>query len=272
MQQSRTGGSPHQQKVALISGGGSGIGAATAHLLASNGWSVAVTGRRTQPIEATAEAIGGLAIQADQSIPDDATRAVAETIDRFGRLDALIANAGIEAFGSVEEIDVDEWNQVLSVNVTGPMLLSRAAIPQLAVTKGTIAVVSSVAALASGPHYASYVTSKTALTGLVRSMAVDLGTRGIRVNGICPGWVATEMSQREVGELAEALGTTDQAAADRLVEHLPLRRMAEPAEIAACIEFLIGPGATFVTGTMLVADGGGSAVDVGTLAYRDLEP
>jgi NAD(P)-dependent dehydrogenase (short-subunit alcohol dehydrogenase family) len=151
------------------------------------------------------------------------------------------------------------------------MLLARAAIPALKATKGSITVVSSVAALTAGRHYAAYVTSKTAVLGLVRSMAVDLGPDGIRVNALCPGWTATEMSDREATELGEALGVDANSARARLVEHLPLGRMADPAEIAGCIAFLAGPDAGFVTGTTLVADGGGSAVDVGTLAYSALD-
>jgi len=195
---------------------------------------------------------------------------VAETVAQFGRLDAVVANAGIEAMGSVDELDVEAWRTVMSVNVDGVMFLARAAIPALRSTNGSITVVSSVAALTAGRHYAAYVTSKTAVLGLVRSMAVDLGPDGIRVNALCPGWTATEMSDREATELGEALGVDANAASARLVEHLPLGRMADPAEIAGCIAFLAGPDAGFVTGTTLVADGGGSAVDVGTLAYSAL--
>lgn len=257
-------------KIALITGGGTGIGAASARRLAADGWSVAITGRRLAPIAAVAEEIGGLAIQADQSSEDDCGRAVAETLERFGRIDAVVLNAGIEAFGSAEEVDLDEWHSVMQVNVDGVLLFTRAALPALRTTTGSIVVVSSVAGLASGPHYAAYVTSKTAVLGLVRSLAVDLGADGIRVNALCPGWVGTEMSDREVAELAEGLGTNEDAARARLVEHLPLARMADPAEIAGCVAFLAGPDSSFMTGANLVVDGGGSAVDVGTLAYKGL--
>lgn len=257
-------------KVALITGGGSGIGAATARRLSADGWSVAITGRRIEPIAAVAEEIGGLAVQADQSSESDCERAVKSAVDHFGRLDSLVLNAGIEAVGSVDELDLDEWHRVMQVNVDGVLLATRAALPSLRSSKGTIAVVASVAGLTSGPHYAAYVTSKTAVLGLVRSLAVDLGPDGIRVNALCPGWVATEMSNREVTELAGALGTSDEAARARLVEHLPLARMADPDELAGCIGFLIGPDSSFMTGANLVVDGGGSAVDVGTLAYKGL--
>lgn len=256
--------------VALVTGGGTGIGAATARRLSADGWRVAVTGRRTGPIDAVAGEIDGLAIRADQALPEDCERAVAATLDAYGRLDALVANAGVEAMGAFDEVDRDEWANVMRVNVDGVLLSARAAAPALRATSGSIVVVSSVAGLTSGAHYAAYVTSKTAVLGLVRSMAVDLGSDGVRVNAICPGWVATEMSDREVEDLAAALDTSIDQARHRLVEHLPLARMGEPSEIAAAIAFLAGRDASFVTGTTLVADGGGGAVDVGTLAFKDL--
>ena len=258
--------------VALITGGGSGIGAAAAKRLSADGWSVAITGRRLERLQAVADSVDGLAIQADQSNEADCVRAVAETVERFGRLDALIANAGIEAMGSADELDLDDWRRVMAVNVDGVLLLARAAIPSLRTVKGSITVVSSAAGLTAGRHYAAYVTSKTAVLGLVRSMAVDLGPEGVRVNALCPGWTATEMSDREAAELAESLGVSIDEARARLVEHLPLGRMANPTEIAGCIAFLTGPDAGFVTGTTLVADGGGAAVDVGMIAYGALEP
>ncbi len=254
----------------MITGGGTGIGAATARRLRSDGWNVAVTGRRREPIESVASEVGGLAIQADQSDAADCERAVKQILDRYGRLDALVLNAGVETMGSAEEVDLDEWRRVMAVNVDGVLLSVRAALPSLRATMGTIAVVSSVAGLTAGPHYSAYVTSKTAVLGLVRSLAVDLGADGIRVNALSPGWVATEMSDREVSELATALEVSDSDAQARLVEHLPLKRMAKPSELAGCISFLIGPDSSFMTGANLVIDGGGSAVDVGTLAYRDL--
>jgi len=133
---------------------------------------------------------------------------------------------------------------------------------------GSVVVVSSVAGLTSGPEYVAYVTSKTAVLGLIRSAAVDLGPDLIRVNAVCPGWTRTEMSERETELVAIQEGIGAEQLWSRLVEPLPLGRAADPEEIAACIEFLTGPGASFVTGAVLVADGGGSAVDVGTLGFR----
>jgi NAD(P)-dependent dehydrogenase (short-subunit alcohol dehydrogenase family) len=257
-------------RVALITGGGTGIGAASARRLASDGYRVVVTGRRADPIEAVADEVGAMAIVADTSVEADCDRAVAQTVERFGRLDVLVANAGVEAFGSAVDVDLDEWRHVMKINVDGVLLAVRSATNALKQSKGSIVVVASVAALASGPSFSAYVTSKTALIGLVRSLAVDLGSLGVRANALCPGWVATEMSDREVAELAGALDCSLDEARGRLVEFLPLNRMADPTEIASCVAFLAGPESSFMTGTTLVVDGGGSAVDVGTLAYREL--
>lgn len=255
-------------RVAIVTGGGTGIGAATARALASGGTKVIVTGRRREPLDEVADRIGGLAVVADVAEADDWNRVVAAAIEQFGGIDVLVANAGIEAFGSVETVSLEEWRAVQRTNVDGVLLGIRAVAPFMrARGGGSIAVVSSVAGFASGPEYVAYVTSKTAVLGLVRSAAVDLGPDMIRVNAICPGWTRTEMSQRETELVAADQGVTAEELWSKLVAPLPLGRAAEPEEIAACIEFVTGPGSSFMTGTVVVADGGGSAVDVGTLGF-----
>lgn len=256
-------------RVAIVTGGGTGIGAATARALAAGGVSVVVTGRRAEPLEDVADRTGGLAVVADVTSEDDWARVIASADEQFGGVDILVANAGIEAFGSVETVALDEWRAVQRTNVDGVLLGIRAVVPSMRRRGGgSIVVVSSVAGLTSGPEYAPYVTSKTAVLGLVRSAAVDLGPDQIRVNAVCPGWTRTEMSERETELIATEEGIGAGQLWSRLVEPLPLGRPADPEEIATCIEFLAGPGSSFVTGTVLVADGGGSAVDVGTLGFR----
>lgn len=259
---------PMRGQVAVVTGGGSGIGAATAASLVDAGASVIITGRRREPLEAVARRIGGVAVVADVTDPEGWRRVVDTAVERFGGMDVLVANAGIEAFGSVEEVNLDDWREVQRINVEGVVLGIRAVAPQMRHRGGgSIVVVSSVAGMTSGPHYAAYVTSKTALLGLVRSAAVDLGSDRIRVNALCPGWTRTEMSEREAAEAAAEQGSSPEQVWNDLVAHLPLQRAASPAEVAACARFLAGPESSFVTGTTLVADGGGTAVDVGTLAF-----
>jgi NAD(P)-dependent dehydrogenase (short-subunit alcohol dehydrogenase family) len=256
-------------RVAIVTGGGTGIGAATARALAASGVTVIVMGRRGEPLRDVADQIGGVAVVADVTSEDDWGRVVAVAEEQFGGMDIFVANAGIEAFGSVETVALDEWRTVQRTNVDGVLLGIRAVVPSMKRRgAGSIVVVSSVAGLTSGPEYAAYVTSKTAVLGLVRSASVDLGPDQIRVNAVCPGWTRTEMSERETEQMAAEEGVSAEQLWSRLVEPLPLGRAADPEEIAACIEFLAGPGASFVTGAVLVADGGGSAVDVGTLGFR----
>ncbi|MFA9429324.1 SDR family NAD(P)-dependent oxidoreductase [Egicoccus sp. AB-alg2] len=257
---------PLAGRIAIVTGAGSGIGAATARRLAADGAAVILTGRRPAPLEAVAASCGGIAVVADVTEPGDWARVTATAQDRFGGADVLVANAGVEAFGSVESVRLDDWHAVQRTNVDGVLLGIRAVAPLLRRRGGgSIVVVSSVAGLTAGPDYAAYVTSKTAVLGLVRSAAVDLGPDRIRVNALCPGWTRTEMSERETAAIAAEQGTTAEALWTRLVAPLPLGRAADPDEIAACVRFLAGPESSFVTGSTLVADGGGGAVDVGTL-------
>ena len=256
-------------RVAIVTGGATGIGAATTRALAARGVDVIVTGRRAEPLEEVAREVDGVAVVADVTSEEDWSRVVATADERFGGVDTLVANAGIEAFGSVETVGLDEWRTVQRTNVDGALLGMRAVVPSMRRRGGgSIVVVSSVAGLTSGPEYAAYVTSKTAVLGLVRSAAVDFGPEGIRVNAICPGWTRTEMSERETELMAAEQGLTADQLWSRLVHPVPLGRAGDPEEIANCIEFLAGPGASFVTGAVLVADGGSSAVDPGTLGFR----
>jgi len=256
-------------RVAIVTGGGTGIGAASARALAADGDHVIVTGRRPEPLNEVADRIGGVAVVADVTSEEDWSRVVATADEHFGGIDILVANAGVEAFGSVETVDLEEWRSVQRTNVDGALLGLRAVTPSMRRRGGgSIVVVSSVAALTAGPEYAAYVTSKTAVLGLVRSAPVDFGRDGIRVNAIFTGWTRTEMSERETVLMAREQGLSAELLWDRLVDPLPLGRAAEPEEIAACIAFLAGPASSFVSGVVLVADGGGSAVDVGTLGFR----
>jgi meso-butanediol dehydrogenase / (S,S)-butanediol dehydrogenase / diacetyl reductase len=260
-------------RVALITGGGTGIGAAAARRFVADGGQVAVMGRRREPLQAVAVDTGGLAIQADVGDPDACQRAVAETVARFGRLDVLVANAGIEQFGSATEISLEDWRAVQRINVDGVLFSARAAIQQMRVNGGgTIVVVASVAALVGAPHYVGYVTTKAALLGMTRSLAFDYGTEGIRVNAILPGWVRTEMTERSLQHAAREKGISFEEMIRRVTANYPLRRMADPDEIAAGIEFLASAQSSFITGAILLADGGGSVVDVGTLEFQSSQP
>lgn len=256
-----------RDRVALVTGGGTGIGAATARRLAAEGATVVVTGRRQAPIRSIADEVGGLAVVADVTAPDDWDRVLDATTSRHGRLDLVVANAGIEAFGPITTTMPSAWRDVQSVNVDGVWLGLRATGDALSASGGNVVVVSSVAGLSAAADYAAYVTSKHAVTGLVRAAAVEWGPRGVRVNAVAPGWTRTELSEREVAELAAANERSAAEQWDELTRFLPLRRAAAPEEIAGVIAFLASDEAGFVTGATLVADGGGLHVDVGALGF-----
>jgi NAD(P)-dependent dehydrogenase (short-subunit alcohol dehydrogenase family) len=253
-------------KVALITGGGTGIGEACARLFAQEGASVVVMGRRPAPVQKTASAIGGLAVAGDAVVPDDCERAVTAATAAYGRLDILVSSAGIMREGNLTTMAPEAWRQTMDANLNAIMQISRASIPAMIAGGGSIVNVSSLGGVVAPGNMAAYVTSKTAVIGLTRSMAVDYGPSGIRVNSLCPGWVLTPMSEAEMAQYAAEKGITTQAAIAHATRYLPLARMAQPMEIAKCVRFLASDDAAFVTGATLVADGGSSAVDVGYIS------
>jgi len=256
-------------KVAIVSGGGTGIGAATARRFAHEGAKVVVTGRRPEPLEAVAAETGGRAVPGDITDPGHAEAAVAAAREAFGGLDVVVANAGVGFGGAAADVLDERWQRTLDVNVTGAFRLVRASIPaMLDRGAGSIVLVSSVSGLVSGTDGTAYVTSKAALLGLARSIAVDYGPSGIRANALCPGWVITPMGDRAMDQLAEERGVSRDEGYRVVTQHIPLRRPATADEIAACCLFLASDEASIVTGTALVADGGGLAVDLTEVAYE----
>jgi NAD(P)-dependent dehydrogenase (short-subunit alcohol dehydrogenase family) len=170
----------------------------------------------------------------------------------------------------VAETDDTTWERTLAVNLSGPMRLARAALPAiLRRGGGSIVLVSSVSGLVSSTGSAAYVSSKAALLGLARSLAVDYGPKGVRANALCPGWVETPMGDEEMDALASARGITRAEAYLLATARVPLRRAAHPEEIAACCLFLASDESSIVNGSVLVADGGSTAADVGSLAFDE---
>jgi NAD(P)-dependent dehydrogenase (short-subunit alcohol dehydrogenase family) len=259
-----------ERKVALVTGGGSGVGAATARRFAGEGAAVVVTGRRPEPLEQLASEIGALAVAGDATQAVDVGRAVSAAVGRFGGLDIVVANAGGSGTPAVAETGDSSWRAALDSNLTSAFLAAREALPALLERGGgSIVVIASEAALVAPPGLAGYIAAKTALLGLTRSLAVDYGPRGVRANAVCPGWVRTPMADSEMDRLGEARGLSRDEAYLLACAELPLRRPAEPEEIAAVCAFLASADSSFLTGAVLPVDGGATAVDVGTLAFRE---
>jgi meso-butanediol dehydrogenase/(S,S)-butanediol dehydrogenase/diacetyl reductase len=252
---------------AIVTGGGTGIGAAIARRLAADGFSVCITGRRREPLEAIAAETGALAFVGDTGDPGDAERAVRKAKDTFGRLDLLVCNAGVGASGTVEEQTPAGWEAVLRTNLTGAFLACRAALPALVEAKGSIVTISSDAGLRAGPRSAAYCSAKAGLIMLTQCIALDYGPLGVRANCVCPGWVRTPMADAEMDGLGELKGTDRERAYELVSSRVPLRRPGAPAEIAAAVAWLASEEAGFTTGAILAVDGGNTVVDSGSMEF-----
>jgi NAD(P)-dependent dehydrogenase (short-subunit alcohol dehydrogenase family) len=255
-------------KSAIVTGGGTGIGAATARRFAAEGARVVVLGPEQEPLEQVAAEIGGVAVVGDAADAAIVRQAVEAAVAGHGGLDALVTCAGGEGFGALLDVDEAEWDNHIRVNLTTAVVSTREALPALLERGGSVVVVASVAGLTAGGNIVTYTTAKTALLGFVRSVATDYGPRGVRANAVCPGWTRTRMVEPILKQTAEERGVSFDAIYDRVNAGVPLRRMADPSEIAAVNLFLASDDASFVTGSVLVADGGQSAVNVGTLPLQ----
>jgi NAD(P)-dependent dehydrogenase (short-subunit alcohol dehydrogenase family) len=250
-------------RVAIVTGGGSGIGAATARRFAAQGAHVVVTGRRTEPLQTVADEIGAVAVAGDTADPDAVARVVTTAVEAFGGVDVLVANAGISPAGGIVDIPLEDWRRTFATNLDGPMLMARAVIPLMVERGGgSIVLVSSTAALAAAPASAAYDISKAAVVALARAIAVDHGPQGIRANAVLPGWVRTPMADRSMDAVAAVNGLTRDEAYALATSQVPLRRPATADELADCCLFLASDEARYVNGTSLVADGGGFAVEL----------
>jgi NAD(P)-dependent dehydrogenase (short-subunit alcohol dehydrogenase family) len=247
-------------KVALITGGASGIGRATALLLAREGAAVSVVDLDEVGGQAVAQKIvegGGAAIfvRCDVTLAADCQRAVQQTVDELGRLDIVFNNAGIIRRATVLDTTEEEWDRVMAVNVKSIFLMSKYAIPVMAEAgDGAIINTGSGWGLAGGHKAVSYCASKGAVVNMTRAMALDHGEQKIRVNCICPGDTDTPMLRNEAQQLGQADEQFLAEAADR-----PLQRVGRPEDIAQAALYLASDASAFVTGTTLVVDGGGLA-------------
>ena len=237
----------------LVTGGSSGIGKATAARFAAEGARVLINGRDQQRLAAALselEPLGAVSgIAADISRDDEVERLAAEATARLGRIDVLVNSAGIDGAGAnTLDLPAEVWRRVLDVNLTGPFLISRAVARHMATAGGgAIVIVASLNGLAAEPNFADYNSAKGGLVMLTRSLALDLVEQNIRVNAVCPGYILTPMTDGYAG---------DPAVGDAIRVAIPMGRFGEPAEVAAAIAFLASGEASYITGELLVVDGG----------------
>lgn len=237
-------------KVVIVTGSGSGIGAATARRFAQDGASVVLNGRTREKLErvtADLEPDRVLVQTGDVSDQGDAEALIAAAVERFGRLDILVNNAGVVPTGPLLEASVADWRKVMAIDVDGVFFCTRAALPHLIQSGGNIVNVSSVSGLGGDWNMSFYNAAKGAVSNFTRSLALELGERGVRVNAVNPGLTFTDLTEDMKG---------DTALMKRFAERIPLGRGAEPDEVADVIAFLASADARYVTGVNLPVDGG----------------
>jgi len=241
-----------ENKVALITGAASGIGRATAERFAEEGASLVLTDVQAQPLEESAKLARerGAAVETsvcDVSDPAAVESALAQGLDRFGRLDVVCNSAGVLKFGNTHEFSLDEWNRILAINLTGTFLVCRAAIPHLLESRGAIVNIASTAALAGHPWTCAYSASKGGVLAFTYGIAIEYGKQGLRANAVCPGSVSTPMI--DAFQLPEG--------ADRKLVHriMPLDQFRGPETVASAIAFLASGDAAHINGVALRVDG-----------------
>ncbi len=261
-------------KAALITGAATGIGAAIARRFVADGARICITGRRQGMLDELAKSLPTGAVRAcagDVTKLEDARRMVEAALGITGRLDVLVNNAAIDPGGTtVVDIDPDLWHRVLETNLTGPMYLMKASIPHMIQAGGgSIINVASLGGLRCLPGMPAYCASKAGLIALTQQVALDFGPAGIRCNAVCPGGTRTVMLEKSLSPLAEVLKTDMDGVFRTASSMVPLGRMANPVEIAGICSYLASNDSTYMTGAVLVIDGGAAIVDVAGAALSN---
>ncbi|MBI6682263.1 SDR family oxidoreductase [Pseudomonas viridiflava] len=241
------------QKVVVVTGAGSGIGEATAKRFAREGASVVLVGRneeKLKKVHAQLEGEGHLVRAADVADLSDVEALFKEVASHFGRLDVLVNNAGIVKSGKVTELEVQDWRELMSVDLDGVFYCTRTAMPALIASKGNIVNVSSVSGMGGDWGMSFYNAAKGAITNFTRALALDHGADGVRVNAVCPSLTRSELTDDMMD---------NDALMAKFKERIALGRPAEPEDIGDVIAFLASDDARFVTGVNLPVDGGLSA-------------
>ncbi len=242
-------------RVALVTGAASGIGRAIAERLGDDGWRVLAADLEPR-VDGPGEPFA-----ADLTTREGNRAAVDAALERFGRLDAVIPNAGFQHVSPVEEFDEDRWDALVALLLTSPFLLARYAWPALGASgDGRIVVVASVHGLVASPYKAGYVSAKHGVLGLVKTLALEGAAHGILASAVCPGYVRTPLVERQIADQARSHGIPEERVLeDVLLAPQALKRLLEPSEVADTVAYLLGPGGSLVTGAPLVMDGGWTA-------------
>jgi len=243
-------------RLALVTGGGRGIGAAIARRLAADGIRVAVTGRTAPEIAAVAAEIGGIALRCDLADRTDTDRMLGE-LREVGRVDILVNNAGIAESAPIARTDDATWDRIMEINATAPYRLIRALVPAMvAAGEGRVVNLASNAGVSGYGYTSAYCASKHAVVGFTRGLAVDLARTGVTINAVCPGWVETDMARAAVARIVAKTGRSEAEARGTLEAMSPQHRMIQPEEVAHVVAMLCAPEARGIHGQAIVVDGG----------------
>ena len=244
----------------VVTGGGTGIGAATAEALARAGAKLSLLGRRPEPLQKVAEAVGGAAIACDVTDREAVRRAFDEARAANGPIDLLIVNAGIAESAPFHKMSRESWDRIVAVNLTGAFDCAGAAIADLLASRnGRIVFVASVASLRGVPYAAHYAASKHGLLGLMRSLAAEYAKTSLTVNAVCPGYVDTPMTDRSVARVSEITGRSEQDSRGAITAMNASGRLVSPDSIATMILTLCLPQSGDVNGAAITIDGGTTA-------------
>jgi len=240
-------------RVVLVTGASRGIGRAIAQAFASEGAKVALCARSLEPMEKMAEELNrderrAIALQCDVRVKSDVEKALAELGRTWGKLHVLVNNAGVSGRTPIDDPADDRWHDILATNLTGSFLVTKAALDLMSSGWGRIINVSSVLGRFGVPGHSAYCASKHGLLGFTRALALELASRQITVNAICPGWVATDMAERGIREGATARGISPEAFREDAIAAVPLRRFIEPEEVAKLVLYLASNDASAITG------------------------
>jgi len=242
-----------EQKVAIVTGSGSGIGEATAKRYAQDGFKIVLNGRTKQKLERVAGEIGNenvLIVEGDVSDEVIVDKIIKQTIEQWGRIDVLVNNAAIAIFEDIEHFSVEDWDAQMAINTRSVFLMTKKTLPPLLETNGSIVNVSSASGIGGDWNGFCYNASKAAVANFTRALALDLGPQGVRINAVAPSLTDTDMADMVMSN-PEVL--------DTFKSRIPMQRAAQPEEVADVIAFLTSHDARFVNGVVLPVDGGVTA-------------
>ncbi len=251
-----------KERTAVITGGGRGVGAAVATRLAKAGAAVLVASRtesQVQEVAARLRAEGHVvhAATCDVAAPASIERLASVAAERLGRVDILVNNAGVATAAVVHKTSLEEWDRMFATNATGAFLCLKAFLPGMLERRwGRVVNVASVAGLSADRYMGAYAASKHALMGLTRSAAAESAEYGVTVNAVCPGYLATDMTKETIARIVQKTGRSEAEALEALLQMTRQKRLIEPDEVAAAVEYLCTEEARGINGEALVIDGG----------------